>query len=95
MELVFPCDFPRSMPHGVYKTKIWHPNVSKDGRICISIDRNDTSGCAVECVLMGLHMLLATPNPESPLNSECAKQYRRDPDAYREEAAEQTRLHAT
>jgi ubiquitin-protein ligase len=82
------------MPTGQFLTPIWHPNVGETGNICISQHRDNTSECAVECVLAALQMLLATPNPVSPLNSECAKQFREDQAAYREKAAAMTRQHA-
>lgn len=82
------------MPKAKYLTPIWHPNVSSSGHICVDMVRNNTSGCAVECILMGLHMLLATPNPDSALNSTCAKQFKVDYERYRNKAADMTRAHA-
>jgi ubiquitin-protein ligase len=39
-------------------------------------------------------MLLATPNPGSPLNRECAEQYKDNYEAYRKQAAKETRMYA-
>eukprot|EP00775_Hariotina_reticulata_P007024 gene7024-7238_t len=94
VRLKFPSDFPISFPWGKFLTPVWHPNVSTDGRICISQARVDETKCAVECVLVSLRMLLATPNPDSPLNSECARQFKYDYEEYKKKAAAMTRAYA-
>ncbi|KAF6263774.1 ubiquitin-conjugating enzyme/RWD-like protein [Scenedesmus sp. NREL 46B-D3] len=94
VELRFPSNFPRDMPTGRFLTPIWHPNVGRFGSICISQQRDDTGECAVECVLAALQMLLATPNPNSPLNSDCARQYKDEIKAYHDKAAAMTKQFA-
>ena len=34
-------DFPQAPPKGYFLTKIFHPNVSKDGEICVSTLKKD------------------------------------------------------
>ena len=35
--LEFPKDFPVMPPAMTFRTKMWHPNIYPDGRVCISI----------------------------------------------------------
>jgi hypothetical protein len=41
MRLSLPADFPASPPKGFFTTKIWHPNVSKSGEICVNVLKRD------------------------------------------------------
>jgi hypothetical protein len=41
MRLALPADFPVSPPKGFFTTKIWHPNVSKSGEICVNVLKRD------------------------------------------------------
>ena len=36
-KLDFPVDFPSMPPSMTFTTKMWHPNIYPDGRVCISI----------------------------------------------------------
>jgi len=95
VRLKFPQDFPHSFPSAKFLTPVWHPNVAADyGRICISQARDDEQECAVECVLVSLRMLLATPSPDNPLNSECARQFKHDREEYKNKAAAMTKAYA-
>jgi len=33
----FPQDYPNNPPEMQFKTKMWHPNIYDDGKVCISI----------------------------------------------------------
>eukprot|EP00879_Flechtneria_rotunda_P019907 GHRR01020924.1.p1 GENE.GHRR01020924.1~~GHRR01020924.1.p1 ORF type:complete len:115 (+),score=24.68 GHRR01020924.1:313-657(+) len=41
MKLALSGDFPSSAPKGYFLTKIWHPNVSKSGEICVNVLKRD------------------------------------------------------
>jgi ubiquitin-conjugating enzyme E2 S len=41
MRLALPADYPASPPKGFFTTKIWHPNVSKSGEICVNVLKRD------------------------------------------------------
>jgi ubiquitin-protein ligase len=41
MRLSLPPDFPVSPPRGYFLTKIYHPNVSKAGEICVNVLKRD------------------------------------------------------
>lgn len=36
-QLKFPDDYPNNPPNMIFKTKMWHPNIYPDGKVCISI----------------------------------------------------------
>ncbi|XP_063238625.1 NEDD8-conjugating enzyme UBE2F-like [Bacillus rossius redtenbacheri] len=72
-------------------TRIWHPNISEDGEVCLSLLRQnsiDGMGWAptrkLKDVVLGLNMLFTDLlNFDDPLNIEAAELYERDKAAFR------------
>lgn len=96
-QMKFPVDFPFSPPTFRFTPSIYHPNVYKDGRLCISIlhqggdptseepDAETWSPAqTVESVLISIVSLLEDPNPSSPANIDAAVDWRKRPDVYKE-----------
>jgi ubiquitin-conjugating enzyme E2 S len=74
MKLALPADFPHSPPKGFFTTKIWHPNVSKSGEICVNVLKRDWKpDLGLRHVLLVIRCLLIEPYPESALNEEAGK----------------------
>ncbi|WFC94235.1 E2 ubiquitin-conjugating enzyme [Malassezia brasiliensis] len=98
-ELSFPPEYPLMPPTMKFKTPMWHPNIYKDGTLCISIlhaPGKDEFGYedaserwlpvhTVETILVSVISLLSsdTPNTDSPANIDAAKQVREDLAGYR------------
>uniref|UniRef100_A0A7S3EGZ2 UBC core domain-containing protein n=1 Tax=Rhodosorus marinus TaxID=101924 RepID=A0A7S3EGZ2_9RHOD len=84
--LTFPKDYPYKPPVMKFVSEMWHPNIYKDGKVCISIlhpagdDPNAYEMASerwlpvhtVESILNSVISLLASPNTESPANVDAA-----------------------
>ncbi|POY72863.1 hypothetical protein BMF94_4118 [Rhodotorula taiwanensis] len=97
--LTFPPDFPLRPPKMKFLTEMWHPNVYKNGELCISILHEpgvDQYGYedagerwlpvhTVESILISVISLLSqdTPDTNSPANVDAAKEVREDIQTYR------------
>ena len=90
--LTFPPDYPLNPPKMRFTTPLFHPNVYKNGEVCISIlhpPGDDKFGYeksserwspvqSVEKILMSVISMLAEPNADSPANVDAAKMWRDD-----------------
>jgi ubiquitin-conjugating enzyme E2 G1 len=90
--MTFRNDYPNSPPTVMFTSEMWHPNVYKDGRVCISIlhePGDDPHGYedsadrwrpihTVESILVSIISMLSSPNDESPANIDAAKEWRED-----------------
>jgi ubiquitin-conjugating enzyme E2 G1 len=88
--LSFPRDYPNMPPTMRFISRMWHPNVYADGKVCISIlhaPGEDEYGYekaserwlpvhTVETILLSVISMLSSPNDESPANLEAAKEWR-------------------
>lgn len=96
-QMRFPNDFPFSPPQFRFTPAIYHPNVYRDGRLCISIlhqsgdpmtDEPDAETWSpvqtVESVLISIVSLLEDPNISSPANVDAAVDYRKNPEQYKQ-----------
>ncbi|CAG5919565.1 unnamed protein product [Menidia menidia] len=84
--LTFPYDYPLRPPKMKFITEIWHPNVAKNGDVCISIlhePGEDKFGYekpeerwlpihTVETIMISVISMLADPNSDSPANVDAA-----------------------
>lgn len=103
--LDFPSDYPLSPPKMKFVTPILHPNVYKDGTVCISIlhasgndplnyePANERWGPlqSIEKILLSVSSMIADPNPNSPANVDAAKLWRSNRDKYDEIVRQQVR----
>lgn len=94
--LLFPENYPTEAPVCRFQTPIYHCNINAHGKVCHSVfDRNWTPDISVRQVLDCTFGLLLVPEPDDPLDSVLAEQYRLDHAAYMATAADRTRSHAS
>ncbi|KAK9725892.1 hypothetical protein RND81_05G176100 [Saponaria officinalis] len=95
MKLILSSDFPYSPPKGYFLTKIFHPNISNAGEICVNTlkkDWNPTLG--LRHVLLVIRCLLIEPFPESALNEQAGKMLLENYEEYARLARLYTGIHA-
>jgi len=90
--LIFPPEYPQKPPKMKFISEFWHPNVSKEGDVCISIlhePGEDKYGYeraeerwlpihTVETILLSVISMISEPNDESPANVDAAKEWREE-----------------
>ncbi|RSH90996.1 hypothetical protein EHS25_010172 [Saitozyma podzolica] len=89
-------EYPNVPPKCTMLTKIFHPNMSKAGEICVdTLKKGWKKEYGVGHVLVTIKCLLIYPNPESALDEEAGKQLLADYDGYCKYAKLMTSIHAT
>ncbi|KAK3323859.1 ubiquitin-conjugating enzyme/RWD-like protein [Cercophora scortea] len=75
-----PTDYPFKPPVVTFATRIYHPNVTNDatGAICLGLLKPEQwkPSTRVQSVLEAVRALLVEPNPDDPLESRIADEYR-------------------
>jgi ubiquitin-conjugating enzyme E2 S len=95
VKLVLGKNFPSEPPKGFFLTKIFHPNVAKNGEICVNTLKKDwRSDYGIKHILLTIKCLLIAPNPESALNEEAGKMLLEHYDDYFSRAKMFTEIHA-
>ncbi|KAK6908032.1 ubiquitin-conjugating enzyme E2 S [Kwoniella mangroviensis CBS 8886] len=88
-------EYPNLPPKCTMITKIFHPNISKSGEICVdTLKKGWNKSYGVGHVLVTIKCLLIYPNPESALDEEAGKQLLADYDGYCKYAKLMTSIHA-
>jgi len=89
-------EFPASPPKCWFATKIFHPNVSGAGEICVNTLKKDwKSEYGIGHILITVKCLLIYPNPESALDEEAGKLLLENYESYCDRAKLITSVHAT
>jgi len=92
----FPQEYPNLPPSLRVTSKIFHPNIYPDGRVCISVlhspgddalsgesaNERWTPDRSLDSVLYSVVSMLGEPNVSSPANVDAAKVFRERPEDY-------------
>jgi len=95
LKLVLGKDFPAAPPKGYFLTKIFHPNVSSSGEICVNALKKDWNpNLGLKHIFLVIKCLMIEPNPESALNEEAGKLLLDNYQEFSQRAALMTEIHA-
>ncbi|KAL3079353.1 hypothetical protein niasHT_037683 [Heterodera trifolii] len=96
MDIVFRRDYPFTPPIVKFEMPVYHPNVSKQGAICLDVLKTMqwAPSLTISKVLLSISSLLCDPNPNSALEMDIAIIYRNDREQYNRNAREWTQKHA-
>ena len=76
-------NYPMKPPSVQFLDIPFHPNVYRDGKICVDILQSEWSPAMnVEKVLVSIRSLLMDPNPKSPANRDAARLFSDNYDEY-------------
>ncbi|KAG8346515.1 putative Ubiquitin conjugating enzyme [Trypanosoma vivax] len=93
--LYFDEGYPQMPPRGVFRTKIFHPNIAEKGEICVNVLKRDWKpNLDIRHVITVIRCLLIEPNAESALNEEAARLLLEDYEAFKKKAYMMTKVHA-
>ena len=96
VKLVIPNDFPMGAPKGFFMTKIFHPNISEKGEICVNTLKKDWNSrqWSLYNLFEVIKCLLIVPFPQSALNEEAGKIFMENYDEYFKIAQMYTKIYA-
>lgn len=95
IKLVLSDEFPHKPPKGYFTTKIFHPNVAREGDICVNTLKRDwVSTLGLRHVLLVIRCLMIEPNPDSALNADAGRLIQENYEAFAEKAKMFTSIHA-
>ena len=95
-QIKFPKEYPMKPPKFTFKSQIFHPNIYKNGEVCISIlhqpgadeygyedaDERWRPVHTVRTIILSIISMLNEPNIDSPANIEAAKLYKENKSEY-------------
>ncbi|KAF9388804.1 Ubiquitin-conjugating enzyme E2 T [Mortierella sp. AD011] len=99
LDIHIPDRYPFDPPRCQFITKIYHPNIDDQGRICLNILKTKPKGIwcpaiSIVAVLTSIIVLLGDPNPDDPLLIEIASEFKENRALFNQKAQEYTRMYA-
>ena len=96
LEIWLPDAYPMEPPKVLFRTKIYHPNIDKLGRICVDILKPDkwSPAIMIRSLLLSIQSLMSAPNLEDPLDADIANFWKSNPEAAMNMARQWTKSYA-
>lgn len=100
LEVCIPAEYPLKPPRVRFVTKIYHPNIDSQGRICLDSLNMPPKGAwkpslNVATLLTTIQALMSSPNGDDGLMVDITEEFRRNPGLFRKKAKEWTKRYAS
>jgi ubiquitin-protein ligase len=96
LHVEFPPRYPFEPPLMRFLTKIYHPNISPEGHVCVDVLAEKwTPVLTVSALLASVHLVLSQPEWDDPIDASIAKGFKEDQAAFFRTAKQWTERYAT
>ena len=95
IRFTFDSDYPFKPPSIKFLTSIFHPNIYRDGKICLDIleTQNWAPSTQVKTIILSLIVLFLDPNPDSPANRDAAILFKENRNLYDDKIRKEIKIY--
>jgi ubiquitin-conjugating enzyme (huntingtin interacting protein 2) len=93
----FPLEYPYKPPSIKFTTKIFHPNVTEKGEVCLKeiIEQWKPANTIEKSIIPFIETILMDPDPSNPMNPKAASLFAENIDLFNKKAREWVKTYAT